>query len=91
MARRYLQLSPAEWAALSWAHQAAYLEGFYEEKILERPEPAAWGSTPADTSVPGDVRSLTAAGATHRAIEAVPFDIGAMIAGLEKNRKGGVA
>lgn len=88
MARRYLQLSPAEWAALSWAHQAAYLEGFYAEKLLDRPEPAPANT---DASVPADISSLTAAGSGYRAIEAAPFDIGAMIADLEKNRKGGAA
>lgn len=82
MARRYLQLSPAEWCALSWAVQQSYLEGFYTEKILERPEPAPFGAD-VDEGVPGDLTALTAAGSGYRAIEAPPFDIGAMIADLE--------
>lgn len=86
MARRYLQYSPAEWAALSWAMQQAYLEGFYTEKILERPE-----TIPADAGtgegVPADIRSLTAAGSGYRAIEAPAFDLGAMITDLEERRR----
>jgi hypothetical protein len=87
MARRHLQLSPAEWAALSWAVQAAYLEGFYTEKLLERPEQPAPDMTPAGTVVPGDIRSLTAAGSGYRAIEAAPFDLAAMISDLEGRRQ----
>jgi hypothetical protein len=84
MARRYLQLAPGEWLALSWAMQQAYLEGFYAEDLLKRPEPAPLN---ADMTVPDDIRSLTAAGSGYRAVEAAPaFDIGAMIADLEGKR-----
>lgn len=83
MARRYLKLSPGEWAALSWAVQQAYTEGFYTEGLLERP-----GDAPADADmpVPDDVRSLTAAGSGYRAVEAPAFDIGGMISDLESQR-----
>jgi hypothetical protein len=83
MARRYLQYSPPEWAALSWAMQRTHLEGFYTEKLLERPEPAPFN---ADMTVPDDIRSLTAAGTGYRAIEAPAFDLAGMIAGLEQQR-----
>jgi hypothetical protein len=91
MARRYLILSPDEWAGLSWAMQNTYLEGFYTEDILQRPErlPAALDMTPPGVNVPDDVRSLTAAGTGYRAIEAPAFDLGAMIADLEKQRPKG--
>jgi hypothetical protein len=86
MARRYLQYSPPEWHALSWAMQRTHLEGFYAEDLLKRPEPAPLN---ADMTVPDDIRSLTAAGSGYRAVEAAPaFDIGAMIADLEQQRQG---
>jgi hypothetical protein len=83
MARRYLFYSPAEWSALSWAVQRSYLEGFYTEGLLERPEPAPLN---ADMSVPDDIRSIAGEGAGYRAVEAPAFDLGAMISDLEKLR-----
>lgn len=83
MARRYLQLTPGEWSALSWAVQQSYLEGFYVEGLLERPEPAPFN---ADMSVPDDIRSIAGEGAGYRAVEAPAFDLGAMISDLEKLR-----
>jgi hypothetical protein len=78
-------LSPAEWADLSWAHQQSYLEGFYIEKLLERPEPGAFS---AGTAVPDDVRSLTAEGAGYREVQAPGsvIDIDALVAEMEKRR-----
>lgn len=84
--RRYLQLSPGEWTALSWAHQRAYLEGFYTEGLLERPEPVPDGGAGAGTAVPGDIAPLAVEGAGYRAVEAPAFDITGMIADLEKLR-----
>ncbi len=85
MARRYLGLSPQEWGALSWAMQRTYVEGFYVEELLTRPEEPLDG----DMSVPDDIRSLTTAGTGYRAVEAEPFDLTAMIAGLEAQRLSG--
>jgi hypothetical protein len=82
--RRYLQLSPPEWAALSWAHQQSYLEGFYVEGLLERPEHAPPGTDMA--AVPDDIRSLAGEGAAYRAVQAPEFDLNAMISDLEKLR-----
>jgi hypothetical protein len=66
MARRYLALSPPEWLALSWAMQQTYVEGFYTEGLLERPEPAL--PLDADMTVPDDVREITAAGTGYRTV-----------------------
>lgn len=82
--RRYLTLSGEEWAALPWAHQQAYMEGFYTEGLLERPEPAPLN---ADMSVPDDVRSLTAAGTGYRTVEAPVIDLDALIGDMEKRRR----
>jgi hypothetical protein len=82
--RRHLFYGPEEWAALSWAHQMAFIEGFYAEGLLERPEPGAFSS---GTAVPDDVRSLTAEGAGYREVQAAPvIDIGALVAEMEKRR-----
>jgi len=86
LARRYLGYSPQAWAGLSWAHQQAYLEGFYAEELLTRPE----APLDADMTVPDDIRSLTAAGSGYRAVEAVEagtFDLAGMIASLEGQRR----
>jgi hypothetical protein len=81
--RRKLKYSPEEWSALSWAYQQSYMEGFYVEGLLERPEPAPLN---ADMSVPDDIRSIAGEGAGYRAVEAPAFDLGAMIADLEQRR-----
>jgi hypothetical protein len=82
MARRYLFLSPGEWADLPWDVQQAYVEGLYAEGLLERPE----APLDAGMEVPDDIRSLTAAGTGYRAAEAAPFDLTAMISDLEGRR-----
>jgi hypothetical protein len=84
--RRYLQLSPPEWAALSWAHQQSYLEGFYTEGLLERPEPGPAAGAGESTAVPADIAALAVEGAGYRAVETPAFDITGMIADLEKLR-----
>lgn len=83
MVRRYLALSPGEWMALSWAHQQTYMEGFYVEGLLERPEPAPLD---ADMNVPDDVRSLTAEGTAYRTVEAPALDLDALIGEMEQRR-----
>jgi hypothetical protein len=83
MARRYLKMPADEWAALSWAMQQAYMEGFYTEGLLERPEAAPLN---ADMSVPDDVRSLTASGSGYRTAEASGIDMDALIGEMEAQR-----
>jgi hypothetical protein len=82
MAKRYLGMSAEEWATLSWAMQATYVDGFYVEGLLERPE------TPldADMSVPDDIRSLTASGSGYRTVEAPVVDLGGLIGEMEARR-----
>lgn len=63
--------------------QRTYIEGFYSEQLLERPDESLLD---ADMSVPDDIRSLTAAGSGYRAAEAPAFDISAMISDLEAQR-----
>jgi hypothetical protein len=82
LARRKLYYGPEEWCALPWYVRESYIEGFYVEELLERPEPAALG----DVSVPDDIRSLTASGAAHRAVSAPVIDIDALIGDLERRR-----
>jgi hypothetical protein len=83
--RRHLFYGPDEWAELSWAHQMAFIEGFYVEGLLERPEPGAFSS---GTPVPDDVRSLTAEGAGYREVQAPGsvIDIDALVAEMESRR-----
>jgi len=83
MVRRYLQLSPEQWCGLSWAMQQTYMDGFYTEGLLERPEPAPLD---ADMSVPDDVRSLTAEGTAYRTVEAPVVDLDALIGEMEAKR-----
>jgi hypothetical protein len=83
LARRRLQLSPDEWAELSWAMQRTYIEGFYSEELLERPDESPMD---ADMTVPDDIRSLTASGTAYRAVEAAPFDLAGMISEMEGRR-----
>jgi hypothetical protein len=84
MARRYLALSAAEWLALSWAMQQTYMDGFYTEGLLERPEPAL--PLDADMSVPDDVREITAAGTGYRTVEAPTIDLAGLISEMEARR-----
>lgn len=84
-------MSPGEWGDLSWAMQRTYIEGFYAEQLLERPDESLLDG---DMTVPDDVRSLTAAGSGYRAVEAAEadtFDLAGMIASLEGQRSGGSA
>jgi len=83
MARRYLALSAGEWLALSWAMQQTYMEGFYTEGLLERPEPAPLN---ADMAVPDDVREITAAGTGYRTVEAPTIDLAGLISEMEAKR-----
>lgn len=83
MARRYLGLSAGEWCGLSWAMQQTYVEGFYTEGLLERPEV---GALDADMAVPDDVRSLTAEGTGYRTVEAPVIDMDGFIGELEAQR-----
>ena len=83
MARRYLALSAGEWLGLSWAMQQTYMEGFYTEGLLERPEPAPLN---ADMTVPDDVREITAAGTGYRTVEAPTFDLAGLISEMEARR-----
>ena len=83
MVRRYLALSPEEWMATSWAMQQTYMDGFYTDGLLERPEPAPLD---ADMSVPDDVRSLTAKGTAYRTVEAPVVDLDALIGEMEAKR-----
>jgi hypothetical protein len=83
MARRYLKMAAGEWADLSWAMQQTYIEGFYTEKLLERPEVAPLD---ADMSVPDDIRSLTASGSGYRTTEASGIDLDALIGEMEAQR-----
>ena len=83
MVRRYLQLSPEQWLGTSWAMQQTYMDGFYTEGLLERPEPAPLD---ADMSVPDDVRSLTAEGTAYRTVEAPVVDLDALIGEMEAKR-----
>jgi hypothetical protein len=80
-------MSPEEWGDLSWAMQRTYIEGFYAEQLLERPEESLLDG---DMSVPDDIRSLTAAGSGYRAVEAAgaeAFDVAGMISDLEGQRR----
>jgi hypothetical protein len=66
--------------------QRTYLEGFYAEELLERPDESLLN---ADMTVPDDVRSLTAAGSGYRAVDAAgaeTFDLAGMISDLEGQR-----
>ena len=83
MARRYLKMPADEWVALPWSMQQTYVEGFYTEKLLERPEAAPLD---ADMSVPDDVRSLTASGSGYRTAEASGIDLDALIGEMEAQR-----
>ena len=83
MARRYLQLMPGEWTALPWSMQQTFIEGYYIEGLLERPEE---GPLDADMSVPDDIRSLTASGSGYRAVETAGIDLDAMIGEMEAQR-----
>lgn len=83
MARRYLQLTAGEWQGLSWAMQRTYVEGFYTEGLLERPEAAPLN---ADMSVPDDIRSLTASGSGYRTAEAAGIDLDGLIGEMEAQR-----
>ena len=83
MVRRHLALSPEEWMATSWAMQQTYMDGFYVEGLLERPEPAPLDT---DMAVPDDVRSLTAEGTAYRTVEAPAFDLGDLIGEMEQRR-----
>jgi hypothetical protein len=79
-------MSPGEWGDLSWAMQRTYIEGFYAEQLLERPDE---GLLDGDMTVPDDIRSLTAAGSGYRAVEAAEaeaFDLAGMISDLEGQR-----
>jgi hypothetical protein len=83
MARRYLKMAAGEWAGLSWAMQQTYIEGFYVEGLLERPEA---GPLDADMTVPDDVRSLTASGSGYRTVEASGIDLDGLIGEMEARR-----
>lgn len=83
MARRHLGLSPGEWLGLSWAMQRTYVDGFYTEGLLERPEDAPLD---AGMTVPDDIRSLTAEGTAYRTVEAPVVDLDAMIGDMEARR-----
>jgi hypothetical protein len=83
MAQRYLKMTAGEWCALSWAMQQTYIEGFYTEGLLERPEA---GPLDADMTVPDDVRSLTASGSGYRTVEASGIDLAGLIGEMEARR-----
>ena len=83
MARRYLQLTAEQWCGLSWAMQQTYVEGYYVEGLLERPEA---GALDADMSVPDDIRSLTAEGSGYRTAEAPVIDLDGLIGEMEARR-----
>jgi hypothetical protein len=83
MARRYLKMAAGEWCGLSWAIQQTYIEGFYVEGLLERPEA---GPLDADMAVPDDVRSLTASGSGYRTVESSGIDLDGLIGEMEAQR-----
>lgn len=83
MARRYLQLSAGEWCGLSWSMQQTYIEGYYTEGLLERPEA---GPLDADMTVPDDIRSLTASGSGYRTAETSGIDLDGLIGEMEAQR-----
>lgn len=83
MARRYLNLTAGEWCGLSWAMQQTYIEGYYVEGLLERPEAAPLD---ADMTVPDDIRSLTASGSGYRTVEAAGIDLNGLIGEMEAQR-----
>ena len=62
--------------------QATYVDGFYIEGLLERPE----AGLDADMAVPDDIRSLTAEGSGYRTVEAPVVDLDAMIGDMEARR-----
>lgn len=62
--------------------QRTYVEGFYTEGLLERPEPE-----PFAEGVPDDIRSLAGDGVGEYRTAAAPvIDIDAMVADLEGRR-----
>lgn len=62
--------------------QRTYVEGFYTEGLLERPEPEPF--TGGDVSVPDDIRGLAGdGGGEYRTAAAPVIDIDAMVAELE--------
>lgn len=62
--------------------QRTYIEGFYTEGLLERPEPDPFGA-----GVPDDIRSLAGDGVGEYRTAAAPvIDIDAMVADLEGRR-----
>lgn len=63
--------------------QRTYLEGFYAEHLLDRPQDAPLD---AGMTVPDDIRELTSAGSGYRAVEAPAFDVAGMIAEMEGQR-----
>jgi hypothetical protein len=66
--------------------QRTYVEGFYTEGLLERPEPEPF--TGGDMSVPDDIRGLAGeGGGEYRTVTAPEvIDIDALVAELEGRR-----
>lgn len=67
--------------------QRTYVEGFYTEGLLERPEPAPF--TGGDESIPDDIRGLAGDGGGQYRTAQAPVEvinIDALVAELEGRR-----